>query len=292
MADIAQSTAAPAIRLRTGIAPSRALLYGVLILGALLMLYPLLWMLMSSFKQDQEIFRNPGALPTTWDPVNYFTGWFATNPDFTRYYFNSFIICLGAVIGNVIACTLTAFAFARLEFPFRRTLFGIMLLTLMLPAHVVLIPQYILFVNLGWVNSYLPLIVPKFLATDAFFIFLLVQFIRQIPRELDEAATIDGCGTFRVFFWIVLPLLQPAIVTTVIFTFIWTYNDFFSQLIYLTAPEWLTVPVGLRTLVDSSGGNYGQLFAMSALSLLPTFLVFLIFQRRLVEGIATSGLKG
>src|SRR5690606_35786297 len=105
---------------------------------------------------------------------------------------NSFIICLGAVIGNVIACTLTAFAFARLEFPFRRTLFGIMLLTLMLPAHVVLIPQYILFVNLGWVNSYLPLIVPKFLATDAFFIFLLVQFIRQIPRELDEAATIDG----------------------------------------------------------------------------------------------------
>jgi multiple sugar transport system permease protein len=292
MADIAQVHSEPAVRIRTGFGLGRAILYGVLISGALLMIYPLVWMVMSSFKQDQEIFGNPGALPQHWDAINYITGWFATDPNFTRYYLNSFIICFGAVVGNVFACTLTAFAFARLEFPFRNVLFGIMLLTLMLPAHVLLIPQYVLFVNLGWMNTYLPLIVPKFLATDAFFIFLMVQFIRQIPRELDEAATIDGCGSFRVFFWIVLPLLQPALVTTIIFTFIWTYNDFFSQLIYLTAPEWLTVPVGLRTLVDSSGGNYGQLFAMSALSLLPTFTVFLIFQRRLVEGIATSGLKG
>jgi multiple sugar transport system permease protein len=270
----------------------QAVAYAVLFLGAALMIYPLLWMVFSSFKSDQEIFSNPSALPTSWSLANYIDGWVATEPSFTRYYLNSFAICLGAVVGNVFSCSLAAYAFARLEFPFKRPLFAIMLLTLMLPAHVLLIPQYVLFVNFGWVNTYLPLIVPKFLATDAFFIFLMVQFIRKIPRELDEASSIDGCTTFGTFWHVVLPLLQPAIVTTVIFTFIWTYNDFFSQLIYLTSPDSLTVPVGLRTLVDSSGGAYGQLLAMSVLSLVPTFLIFLFFQRRLVEGISTSGLKG
>lgn len=272
--------------------PASLLTYLILIGGAALMLYPLVWMVLGSFKSDEEIFSNAAALPTGWNFANYLSGWTATTPSFTRYFINSFIICLGAVIGNVLACSLTAYAFARLEFPLKRALFAIMLLTLMLPSHVLLIPQYVLFVNMGWVNTYLPLIVPKFLATDAFFIFLMVQFIRKIPRELDEAATIDGCSSFRVFASIIFPLMQPAIVTTIIFTFIWTYNDFFSQIIYLTSPESLTVPVGLRTLVDSSGGSYGQLLAMSVVSLVPTFLVFLFFQRRLVEGISTSGLKG
>ena len=284
--------ASPALSRRSRDGRRTRLVYAVLIFGALLMIYPLFWMVFSSFKGDEEIFSNPSALPSRWSLANYIDGWTATEPSFTRYYINSFVICLGAVVGNVFSCSLAAFAFARLEFPFKRALFAIMLLTLMLPAHVLLIPQYVLFVKFGWVNTYLPLIVPKFLATDAFFIFLMVQFIRKIPRELDEASRIDGCSTFGTFWFVVLPLLTPAIVTTVIFTFIWTYNDFFSQLIYLTSPESLTVPVGLRTLVDSSGGAYGQLLAMSVLSLVPTFLVFLFFQRRLVEGISTSGLKG
>jgi multiple sugar transport system permease protein len=267
-------------------------IYGLLIFGALVMLYPLAWMVMSSFKPDTQIFTQPSALPSSLDLTNYVEGWFATIPDFGRYYINSFLVCLGAVIGNVLACSLTAFAFARLEFPLKKVLFAIMMMTLMLPHHAILIPQYILFVKMNWVNTYLPLIVPKFLATDAFFIFLMVQFIRKIPRELDEAAIIDGCGSFRVFTQIVFPLLTPALVTTIIFTFIWTYNDFFSQLIYLTSPDLLTVPVGLRSLVGNSGGVYGQLLAMSVLSLVPTFVVFLIFQKRLVEGISTSGLKG
>ncbi|KPH04781.1 carbohydrate ABC transporter permease (plasmid) [Rhizobium acidisoli] len=271
---------------------SRAWAYGALILGALLMVYPLWWMVMSSFKPDTMIFTEPNRLPGSLDFKNYVDGWFSSAPGFTRYYFNSFVICLGAVVGNVLACSLTAYAFARLEFPFKRVLFAIMMLTLMLPHHVVLIPQYILFVKLDWVNTYLPLIVPKFLATDAFFIFLMVQFIRKIPRELDEAAAIDGCGTFRTFITIIFPLLTPALVTTIIFTFIWTYNDFFAQLIYLTSPNSVTVPVALRAMIGESGGSYGQLLAMSVLSLVPTFVVFLIFQRRLVEGISTSGLKG
>ncbi len=266
--------------------------YAVLVIGALAMVYPLIWMVLSSFKSDQEIFSNPAALPTQLDLDNYIQGWTAAKPSFTHYFLNSFAICLGAVIGNVFACSLTAFAFARLRFPLKGVLFTIMLLTLMLPSHALLMPQYVLYVGLDWVNTYLPLIVPKFLATDAFFIFLMVQFIRTIPRELDEAATIDGCGTFALFRNIIFPLLRPAIITTIIFTFIWTYNDFFSQLIYLTSPESLTVPVALRSLVDSSGGAYAQLLAMSVLSLVPTFVVFLVFQRRLVEGISTSGIKG
>lgn len=270
----------------------RFVTYSVLISGAAVMIYPLLWMFLGSFRSDQEIFSSSLALPSSFDFTNYVQGWVATTPSFSRYFLNSFLICLGSVIGNVLACSLTAFAFARLSFPFKRTLFAVMLMTLMLPSHVLLIPQYILFVNLNWVNTYLPLIVPKFLATDAFFIFLMVQFIRKIPKELDEAARVDGCSTFRIFTSIIFPLMQPAIVTTTIFTFIWTYNDFFSQLIYLTSPEILTVPVGLRSLVDSSGGSYGQLLAMSVLSMVPVFIVFLFFQRRLVEGISTSGLKG
>jgi multiple sugar transport system permease protein len=271
---------------------SRTVVYAVLIVGALFMIYPFIWMVLSSFKSDQEIFSNSAGLPTKFSLDNYFAGWNATNHSFTRYMVNSFIVCLGAVIGNVFACSLTAYAFARLRFALKGTLFTIMLLTLMLPAHALLIPQYVLYVNLGWVNTYLPLIVPKFLATDAFFIFLMIQFIRKIPRELDEAAVMDGAGIFQVFKDIIFPLLQPAIITTIIFTFIWTYNDFFSQIIYLTAPDSLTVPVGLRTMVDSSGGSYAQLLAISVLSLVPTFIVFLVFQRRLVEGISTSGLKG
>jgi multiple sugar transport system permease protein len=267
-------------------------IYAVLIAGAVLMVYPFIWMMLSSFRSDQEIFSNPAALPTRLNLDNYVQGWSSTTPSFTRYYINSFIICAGAVFGNVFACSLTAYAFARLKFPLKSLLFTIMLLTLMLPAHALLIPQYVLYVKLDWVNTYLPLIVPKFLATDAFFIFLMIQFIRKIPRQLDEAATIDGAGSFAIYRYIILPLLQPALVTTVIFTFIWTYNDFFSQIIYLTAPETLTVPVGLRSMVDSSGGSYAQLLALSVLSLAPTFVVFLLAQRRLVEGISTSGLKG
>ncbi len=266
--------------------------YALLITGTVVMVYPLVWMVLSSFKSDEEIFSNSAALPSHFSLDNYVQGWTSTNPSFTRYFINSFVICLGAVTGNVLACSLTAFAFARLRFPLKGALFTIMLLTLMLPSHALLIPQYVLYVRLDWVNTYLPLIVPKFLATDAFFIFLMVQFIRTIPRELDEAATIDGCSTFAIYRHIIFPLMRPAIITTIIFTFIWTYNDFFSQLIYLTSPGSLTVPVALRSLVDTSGGAYAQLLAMSVISLVPTFIVFLVFQRRLVEGISTSGLKG
>jgi len=257
------------------------------------MVYPLLWMVGGSFKPETDIFSQINPIPTTWKFDNYPNGWIATDPPFWRFYINSFIVAILAVVGNVSACSLTAYAFARLQFRFKKIWFGAMIGSIMLPAHALLIPQYVIYFHLGWVNTFLPLFMPKFLATDAFFVFLMVQFIRTIPRSLDEAATIDGCGRIRIFTSIILPLLGPAIAATIIFTFIWTFNDFFSQLIYLSTPTSETVPVALRRFVDSTGSSsYGQLLAMSALSLVPTFVVFLVSQKRLVEGIATTGIRG
>ncbi|MFD4022192.1 carbohydrate ABC transporter permease [Streptomyces sp. NPDC058576] len=273
-------------------ARKRLVAHGLIILACVVLLYPLLWMLSASFKTEDSIFADPGLLPTSPDLGNYERGWSGTDSPFGMYLLNSLLICVGAVIGNVLACSMAAYAFARLEFPFKRTLFAIMLLTIMLPHQVTLIPQYVLFDSLGWINTYLPLVVPKFLAVDAFFIFLMVQFIRGLPRELDDAAYVDGCTPFSVFWRVVLPLARPALVTTAIFTFIWTWDDFLGQLVYISDSNLFTAPLGLRLFLDSGGESaWGPMFAMSVLCLIPTFGFFLAFQKLLIEGISTSGLK-
>jgi multiple sugar transport system permease protein len=260
--------------------------------SALVMLYPLIWMVVSSLRPGNEIFRDPGILVKDLQISNYRVGWNALTEPFTRYLLNSAVVVLGAILGNLVSCSMAAYAFARLEFSGKKFWFAIMLLSIMLPIHVVIVPQYILFSHLGWINTFLPLIVPKLLATDAFFVFLMVQFIRGIPRQLDEAARIDGCGKAGIFLRIILPLMVPALATTTIFTFIWTWNDFFSQLIYLTDPHMYTVPVALRGFVDStSSSSWGSMFAMSVVSLVPVFLAFLLGQRFLIKGIATTGIK-
>ncbi len=270
------------------------MLHVVLIAGAFLMVYPLLWMIGSSFKPEGEIFSNLNPIPDTLDFSNYTRGWtLGTGTSFSTFFINSAIVCLGAIIGNLLSCSVAAYAFARINFRFRGIFFALMLGTLMLPFHVTVVPQYIVFNNLGWINTFLPLIVPKFFAVDAFFIFLMVQFIRGIPVELEQAAMVDGCNRFQIFLLIILPLMAPALVTTTIFTFIWTWNDFFSQLLYLNAEKNYTVSLGLRQFLDASGqSSWGSMFAMTTLSLVPVFIVFLFFQKRLVEGIATTGLKG
>ncbi|MEU0491379.1 carbohydrate ABC transporter permease [Nocardiopsis changdeensis] len=271
----------------------RRLLTHIGLIGfGLIMLYPLLWMLSSSFKPTAEIFREPGLIPWNFTPENYSEGWNALQYPFHHYLLNSAIVVGGSIVGNLIGCSMAAYAFARLEFRGKRLFFAIMLATIMLPIHVVIVPQYILFAELDWINTFYPVIVPKLLATDGFFIFLMVQFIRGLPRDLDEAARIDGCGHVRIFLRIILPLSMPALATTAIFTFIWTWNDFFSQLIFLTRPDMYTVPVALRTFVDSSSQtSWGPLFAMSVVALGPVFGFFLAGQRYLVKGIATTGIK-
>lgn len=264
----------------------------VLIVASAVMIYPLLWLLVSSFRPTDVIFRTPGLWLKDPTLANYERGWNALASPFGHYLMNSTLVVLGCIIGNVMSCSLAAYAFARLKFRGRNIWFGVMLLSIMLPIHVVIVPQYIVFNQLGWVNTFLPMVLPKFLATDAFFVFLMVQFIRGIPRELDEAARIDGCGHWRIFSRVMLPLMTPAIATTVIFTFIWTWGDFFTPLIYLTAPENFTAPVALRSFMDSTAGSdWGSMFSMSVVSLLPVFLVFLFGQKYLVKGIATTGGK-
>ncbi len=264
----------------------------VLIAASLVMIYPLLWLIASSFRPNDLIFRTPGLWVNDLYLENYAKGWFSLTYPFGTYIVNSAIVVIGAIAGNLFACTLAAYAFARLQFRFKTLWFAIMLMTIMLPFHVVVVPQYIIFNQLGWVNTFVPLILPKFLATDAFFVFLMVQFIRGIPKELDEAARIDGCGHWQIFSKLMVPLMGPAIATTAIFTFIWTWSDFFTPLIYLTDPIAYTVPVALRGFLDATAGsNWGAMFAMSVVTLIPLFLVFLFGQRFLVKGIATTGGK-
>ena len=264
----------------------------LLIALALGMLYPVIWMVVSSLRPNDEIFRDPSIIPDSFMVSNYTDGWNALAYPFNVYMWNSALIVVGCIVGNLVSCSMAAYAFARLPFTGKRFWFAVMLLSIMLPIHVIIVPQYVLFSQLGWINTFLPLIVPKFLATDAFFIFLMVQFIRGIPKELDEAARIDGAGHPRIFLQIILPLMVPALATCAIFTFIWTWNDFFSQLIFLTKPELYTVPLALRSFEDAqSTTNYAQMFAMSVVSLIPIFLIFLFGQKFLIKGIATTGIK-
>jgi pectin-derived oligosaccharide transport system permease protein len=272
----------------------RLLIHCFLILAAFVMVYPVLWLLGQSFQPDQKIFS--GQIVPTGDFTyrNYVDGWGALQfGTFTRFFINSAVITALAVLGNLMSCSLAAYALARLRFPGRRIFFALTIGTLMLPYHVLIIPQYVLFSQLGWVNTITPLVLPKFLATDAFYVFLMVQFIRTLPEELTESAKLDGCGHLRIFARIILPLSLPALGTTAVFTFIHTWNDFLTPLIYLASPEHYTVPLALQMFVDASGGqsSYGSLFAMSILSLGPVIGFFIAFQRTLVQGIATTGLK-
>ncbi|NJP95484.1 carbohydrate ABC transporter permease [Nonomuraea sp. FMUSA5-5] len=288
--------APPPLRRHQGRHPRRRVISVVkhvcLIAVSIIMLYPLLWMVVSSLRPNEDIFTSPGLFIDTFDFSHYPTGWNALSQPFSGYLLNSALVVLGSVIGNLLSCSMAAYAFARLKFRARRLAFATMLITIMLPVHVLIIPQYVLYAQLGWINTYLPLIVPKFLATDAFFVFLMTQFIRGLPRELDEAARIDGAGHAHIYLRIMLPLMTPALATTAIFTFIWTWNDFFSQLVFVTKPNLFTVPVALRSFIDAqSKSDFGALFAMSVVSLVPVFLVFLFGQRFLVRGIALTGGK-
>jgi multiple sugar transport system permease protein len=256
------------------------------------MIYPLVWMLVSAFKPADQILTEPGIIPKDLTFDNFKEGWHALNRPFSAFFLNSLVVTLGSIVGNLFSCSLTAYALARLQFRMRKVYFAITLASVMLPFHVLVIPQYIFFSQLGMVNTYWPLLIPKFLATDAFFVFLMVQFIRTLPRELDRAAWIDGAGPFLTFWYVILPLMRPALVTTTIFTFIWTWNDFFVPLIYLTKTQVFTVPVALNSMVDSeTQSGVGMLFAMSLLSLVPILIFFAIAQKYLIRGIATTGLK-
>ena len=261
----------------------------------LIMIYPLVWMVMSSFKPTSTIFQTSGSLiPETFTFENYVNGWkgFA-KVTFAVFFKNSLFISAAATIGTVMSSAVAAYGFARFKFRGKKLLFSAMLLSMMLPAQVLMIPQYLWYQKLGWVGSYMPLIVPYFFAIQGFFVYLMSNFISGIPRDLDEAAKIDGCSYAAVFTKIILPLIKPALVTGGIFSFMWRWDDFLSALLYVNKSARYPVSLALKLFCDpGSSSDYGAMFAMASLSILPSVLIFIFFQRYLVEGISTSGLKG
>jgi multiple sugar transport system permease protein len=273
-----------------------SILYHIIIttLG-LLMLYPILWMIASSFKDNTEIFSNAHSLISAklLNIRNYIEGWKGFGDvTFAVYFKNSLIISSVSAIGQVLFSGFVAYGFARTKFIGKKILFGLVIVTMLIPRQILMVPQYILFNKLGWINSFKPLILPNFFPLP-FFIFLCLQFIQGLPMELDEAAKIDGCGKYSIYFRIILPNIKPALITCFIFSFYWTWQDFLSPLIYIESNKLYPVSLALKMFSDpSSVTNWGAMFAMSTLSVAPAFIIFLFFQRYLVEGITTTGIKG
>ncbi|MFA9379423.1 MAG: carbohydrate ABC transporter permease [Acetanaerobacterium sp.] len=273
---------------------SKAVAHVIIIFLGIIMLYPVVWLIASSVKPGNTIFSDPSIIPSSVTFAHYVKGWAGVGRiHFSTFFINSFIVCIAVVAANIVSCSMAAYAFGRLKFALKGLWFGVMMLSIMLPTHVTTIPRYVMFHSFGWIDSYLPLIVPKLLATDAFFVFLLVQFIRGLPKDLDESATLDGCNKIDIFFRIIVPLSAPAMVTTALFSFLWTWDDFFNQLLYINTPNKYTITLGLRMFMDSSGQSaWGPMFAMSVLSMLPCFILFFTLQKYFVQGIATTGIKG
>lgn len=258
------------------------------------MVYPLIWLFASSFKPNNEIFGSVALLPKTFIWDSYSKGWQGSGQfSFSLFFFNSFKLVVPTVLFTILSSAFVAYGFARFKFPFQNFLFGLVVSTLMLPNAVILIPRYILFKDLGWINTYNPFIVPSIFAGAPFFVFMMVQFFRGLPRELDESATIDGCNSFMILTRILLPLSKPALFSVGIFQFIWTWNDFFNSIIFINSVKNFTVSLGLRMSLDtSSATSWNQILAMSIIAIAPCVLIFFFAQKYFVEGIATSGLKG
>ena len=267
----------------------------VCLLIGFIMAYPLLWMVGAAFKQNGEIYNNSHILPRgEWVLTSWHDGWYGVGTlHFDTFIKNSIIVVVPNVLFTILSCTLTAYGFARFRFIGKKVLFMLMLSLLMLPNAVIQVPTYILFRDFGWLNSYKPLIVPSMFASSSFLIFMLVQFFRGIPKDLDESATIDGCGSIGILFRILVPLCLPAMVSAGLFQFLWSWNDYFHPMLYLNSTNLYTVSLGLRMSLDATTGvQWNNIMAMSTVSILPCVVLFFCLQKHFVEGIAAGGLKG
>ena len=273
---------------------STVLRYTVLILVGFVMFYPMLWMVGASFKaSNNEIYSTISFLPKSPSFQAYIDGWTATGNPYSLYLINTFKIVIPKVIGAVVASVVTAYGFSRFEFPGKNFWFSILLATLFLPQVVLNIPQFLLFRTWGWTNSYLPLVVPAFFGAEPYFIFMLVQFMRSVSRELEEAAEIDGCNSFQRLVYIVVPMVKPTIVSVALFQFTWAFNDFQGPLIYIDSVKKYPTSLGLRLLTDAETGfEWNKVLALSVITLLPSLIVFFLAQDQFVDGIAAGGVKG
>ena len=281
-------------RRRTRNLARRSLSFLFLILLGLVFIYPLLFLISASFKSNAELMTSMSLIPQEFSFANYADGWVGVGEyHFGQFLWNSIVLVVPMVLFTIVSSTLVGYGFARFRFKGHGFLFGLMLSTLMLPNAVLIIPKYIMFNTLGWLDSYKVFYIPALFGCYPFFIYAMVQFVRGIPRSIDESAFIDGCSTFRIFTHIILPLSKPVLFSMGIFQFIWVWNDYFNPLIYINSVKKYTVMQGLRMSMDSSSGiSWGPIMALSLISILPCVLVFFMAQRYFVEGVATTGLKG
>ena len=269
--------------------------YVILTLMAFLMLYPILWLLGASFKTNSEIFTSISFIPKRIDFTSYVKGWqTGTQYTFATYFLNTFMIVIPKIVFCIISSVITAYAFARFEFRFQKILFSLLMATLFLPQIVTRIPLYLLWRDFNLLDTYWPLIANTIFAQEPFFVFMLVQFMRSIPRDLDEAATIDGCGSFNVLIKILMPVLKPALMSCIIFQFVWSFNDFMGPLIYISSVKKYPVSLALKMSIDASSGivEWNQIFAMSIIAVLPAVILFFSAQKYFIEGVTASGIKG
>lgn len=272
----------------------KASTYLFLVVCSAIFLYPLIWLFFSSFKTNTEIFSSISLLPENYNWSSYIEGWKGNvQYGFGVFMINTFKLTIPTVFFTLISSSLVAYGFARFQFPLKKILFALMISTLMIPCTVLIIPRYIIFKKLGWIDTYLPIIVPVIFACTPFFIFMLLQFFRGIPEELGEAAMIDGCNSFNIFIRIYMPLSKAVIFALIAFQFLWTWNDFYNVLLYINSVNKYTVSLGLRMVLDIQAATaWNQILAMSVVALIPCIIVFFMAQKYLVEGIATTGIKG
>ena len=266
----------------------------VLCAMTVVMLYPLAWIVSASFKENTEIFNSMSLIPDNFSLDAFVEGWKGSGQyTFTTFYKNTFIIVVPSVIFTLISSTLAAYGFARFNFVFKKILFAIMIATLMLPETTLMIPRYMLFNEMGWLNSYFPFWIPAMFATKSFFIYMMIQFMRGIPCDLDEAAYIDGCNVWQTLTKIIAPLCAPALFSAGIFQFMWLWNDFLNQLLYINSVKLYPISLALKMSLDAqSAVNWNQIMAMSVVSMIPPIIVYFVGQKYLVEGTTTAGLKG
>ncbi|KHL93458.1 sugar ABC transporter permease [Paenibacillus sp. IHB B 3415] len=269
--------------------------YFFLIIGTLIMLYPVLWLFGASFKSNTEIFKSIWFMPKSFDFTPYIEGWKTSSQyTFGTYFLNSFLIVIPKVLLTLISCILTAYGFARFNFPMKKVLFPVMIATLFLPGIVTRVPMYIFWKNVDLLDTYVPLIANSAFACDTFFVYMLVQFLRTIPGELDEAATIDGCNSFNILIKVLLPILKPTLITVALFQFMWTFTEFQGPLIYISSVEKYPVSIALRMAMDTTSVDFSwnKNIAMSIIGLIPSIIVYFSAQKYFIGGSTAGGIKG
>ena len=271
--------------------------YIILIVVGFIMVYPLIWMVGATFKTNNEIFSNltPFTAHPTHDGYKNAMNDYGGSINIFKAMFNTYSYVLPKVIFTVISATLTAYGFGRFNFVGRNVLFAALMATLFLPQVVMNVPQFILYNNFGWVDSeiYLPLIIPSLFAFDTYFVFMLIQFLRGIPRELDEAATIDGCNSIQTLIMVICPMLKPAMVSCALFQFMWSSNDYMGPLLYVKTPSNYPAAIFVRLSMDADTGfDWNRVLAVSLISIIPSLVVFFCAQKQFIEGISAGSVKG